>query len=109
MDKISITLGSKVYEAARLTLRQARALGIGAAKIAESKEGAFAASLDHSISVVVSALEKDYSEVKADFLLDSQIGLAEIHAAADKILEFSGFMKKAQASGEIPAASTGKP
>lgn len=100
MESNKIILGGKEYTIRHLTLREARALGVSAAHIGQSKEGAFGASLDHSVNVVATCLKRDYPQVSAEGLLDSELGVWELHAAADAILTYSGFVRREGATGE---------
>lgn len=108
MDPLKITLAGTEYTVRPLTLRQARAVGIGVMKF--NSDEAFTGSIDQAIGVLSAALSRDYPEMNEQKLLDSEIDFREARAAADQVLEFSGFVKpKDGAPGEGEAGSTGQP
>jgi hypothetical protein len=109
MDTLTITLAGIEYTVPKLTLRQARALGFGVLKETPTNPADFlAASIDQSTMVVSIALEKTAAHMTVEKILDSQIDIYEIRAAADKIIDFAGYARKTvdKAPGEaVPEAA----
>jgi hypothetical protein len=106
MDSITIILAGTEYKVRKLTLRQARALGIGVVKeLDKTPDGLFAGSVDQAIAVVACALERDYPTVTPSALLDMEMGVRELRKASDDILIFAGYLTAppVAADGEKPA------
>lgn len=111
-EMIAITLAAHSYSVRRLTLRQARAIGIGVSRQMPSAEdpGRSAAALDQGLEIVAVALSRDYPEMTQEKLLDMEIEPNEIIRACNAILNFSRpGVKEGDKSGEADpgAASTG--
>jgi hypothetical protein len=105
-DEITIKLGAKDYKIRRLTLRQARALGIGVVKDSTTKtsEDIFVGSVDQSVSTIAMALARDHPEITEAAILDMELSVREVRNAADEILIFAGYLKRAEppAEGDKP-------
>ncbi len=106
-ETVAIELAGETYSVKRLTLRQSRALNIGVTR--DRQDSGVNSFIDMAVEIIAVALSRDYPEMTADAILDSQITPNEIVAASNMIMDFSGFKKKESGSGEaVPgAASTG--
>jgi hypothetical protein len=107
MDTLTIKLAGTEYRVPRLTLRQARALGIGVLKeTPASPADQLAGSIDQSAQIISIALSKVKPEMTVDAILDSAIDIHEARAAADAIIEFAGYTRKAgiPSGEEVPGA-----
>ena len=93
-ESITISLAGTAYTVPRLTLRQLRDLHVGVVKTvtpadaAERVSSAYTSDLD----IIVTALRRNYPDLTAEAILDSEATKAETDAAALAILRFSGLV-----------------
>lgn len=97
-ESVTVRLCGTDYKIRKLTLRQARSVGIGILKDApqQTPDEMFVSSVDQAVAVVACALSRDYPEITQDKILDMETGVREIRDAADAILLFSGFVTQAK-------------
>lgn len=98
-ESIKITLAEKEYTVRRLTLRQSRAIGLGVVRPLPAEDG-YSYAIDQAVGVIAAALSRDYPDVTAESILDLEVTPKELIASSGLILDFSGFIKKADPSGE---------
>ena len=109
-DTLTIILSGKDYTVRKLTLRQARELGLGAIQTVTSAEDGFAELINRAVSIVAVALSRDHAELTPDAILELETTPDEIIKAYGAEMQFAGFVsKKANGTGEAVAApeSTG--
>lgn len=112
--KIEITVASgdhtqkREFQTGPIRLKQARAIGIGVMKGAQSPDMVFAASLDQAAAIISAALSFKHPEVTPEWLMENAADWHEIRRVADEILVETGFAKREGApSGEAKPESTG--
>lgn len=110
MDSITITLEGKPYTVSQLTLGQLRDLSIGITLPDTSDpQDVIRRSFDRAVAVISAALVGDHPEMTPEALYTMRISRAEMRAANEAVLRFSGLLPAADAPpGEgAGAGSTG--
>jgi len=99
-ETITINLAGRDFTVRRLTLRQHRAIGIGVLRAGSADDGVVYA-IDQAIEVISAALARDNPDVTMESILDMEISSKDVMKVSASILQFGGFIQKAEtASGE---------
>jgi hypothetical protein len=110
MESLTITLAGKPYTVSQLTLGQLRDLSIGVTLPDTTEpQDVVRRSFDRAVAVISAALIGDHPDMTAEVLYTMRITRAEMRAANEAVLRFSGLLPAADApSGEAAGAeSTG--